>query len=101
VLDLETTEEDPEARVDINLATNTITISGDVRIGDVVVIQEDIVVKAAGVSVTELGDSTMKNPTLERLVDQLSKLKVSERDMIEIIRSIDRLGKLHGKLVIQ
>lgn len=101
VLDLETTEEDPEARVDINLATNTITISGDVRIGDVVVIQEDIVVKAGSVSVTELGDSNMKNPSLERLVDQLSKLKVSERDMIEIIRSIDRLGKLHGKLVIQ
>ncbi len=101
VLDLETTEEDPEARVDINLATNTITISGDVRIGDVVVIQEDIVVKASSVRVTELGDANMKNPSLERLVDQLSKLKVSERDMIEIIRSIDRLGKLHGKLVIQ
>lgn len=101
ILDLETTEEDPEARVDINLSTGTITISGDVRIGDVVVIQEDIVVRAGTVSVTELGDRNMKNPSLERLVDQLSKLKVSDRDMIEIIRSIDRLGKLHGKLVIQ
>lgn len=101
LLDLRTTEEDPEARVDINLATNTITISGDVRIGDVVVIQEDIVVKAGAISVTELGDNESKNPSLDRLVEQLSKLKVSERDMIEIIRSIDRLGKLHGKLVIQ
>jgi flagellar P-ring protein FlgI len=101
LLDLRTTEEDPEARVDINLATNTITISGDVRIGDVVVIHEDIVVKAATIAVTELGEKEAKNPSLDRLVEQLSKLKVPERDMIEIIRSIDRLGKLHGKLVIQ
>lgn len=101
VLDLRITEEDPEARVDINLRTNTITISGDVRIGDVVVLHKNIIVEAEAVRVTELGDRQVKNPSLDRLVDQLSKLKVPDHEIIEIIRSIDRLGKLHGKLSVK
>ena len=102
VLETIISEEDPEARVVINTRSNTIVISGDVRIGDVVVVHKNVVVEA-GISaeVTALDDGTASNPSLERLVEQLTRLKVTEADVIEIIRRIDRAGKLHGKLIIQ
>ena len=37
---------------------------------------------------------------LEELVKQLNALKVPTDDMVEIIRGIDRNGKLHGRLII-
>ncbi|MGI9456365.1 MAG: flagellar basal body P-ring protein FlgI, partial [Aeoliella sp.] len=42
VLELIINDEDPEARVVINSRTNTIVISGDVRIGDVVVVHDNV-----------------------------------------------------------
>ena len=40
-------------------------------------------------------------PKLKQLVDQLNALKVPTQDMIEIIKGIDRDGKLHGRLIIE
>ena len=40
-------------------------------------------------------------PKLKQLVDQLNSLKVPTQDMIEIIKGIDRDGKLHGRLIIE
>ncbi len=95
-------DEDAEARVVINTRTNTIVISGDVRIGDVVVVHDSIVIEAGtSAEFTALVDSDSANPSLERLVTQLNLLKVSEKDVIEIIRRIDVAGKLHGKLIVQ
>jgi flagellar basal body P-ring protein FlgI len=37
---------------------------------------------------------------LDLLVNQLNALKVPPEDMIEIIRGIERNGKLHGQLII-
>jgi hypothetical protein len=38
---------------------------------------------------------------LEQLVTQLNSLKVPTADVIDIIRGIERNGKLHGRLIIE
>lgn len=102
ILETVITDEDPEARVVINTKTNTIVISGDVQIGDVVVVHNNIVVEAGTTAdFTALTEDITGNPSLQQLVDQLSVLKVSEADVIEIIRRIEVAGKLHGKLIVQ
>lgn len=95
-------EEDAEARVVINRRTKTVVISGDVRIGDVIVVHNNIVVEAGtAADFTALRESDSANPSLDRLVQQLSALKVSEEDVIEIIQRIYIAGKLHGKLIVE
>lgn len=95
-------EEDAEARVVINRRTKTVVISGDVRIGDVIVVHNNIVVEAGTTAdFTALRESDSANPSLDRLVQQLSALKVSEEDVMEIIQRIYVAGKLHGKLIVE
>lgn len=102
VLELQVSDEDAEARVVINHRTKTVVISGDVRIGDVIVVHNDLVVEAGtAVDFTALTQSGATHPSLQRLVDQLSNLKVSEEDVIEIIQRINSAGKLHGKLIVE
>ncbi len=101
---LEVTIEDPqtESRVVINPRAGTIVISGDVEIGDVVVTHKNVVVdatQAPAFAAIDVDDSS--KPKLQTLVDQLNSLKVPPTDMIEIIRGIERNGKLHGRLIIE
>ncbi len=102
VLEVMISDEDPEARVVINTRTNTVVISGDVRIGDVVVVTDNVVIEA-GITAdfTPLRDSESANPSLERLVQQLNSLKVPRQEVIDIIQRINVAGKLHGKLIIE
>ncbi|MCO6043770.1 flagellar basal body P-ring protein FlgI [Aeoliella sp. ICT_H6.2] len=102
LLEQKISEEDAEARVVINKRTGTVVISGDVRIGDVIVVHNNIVVEAGTpVEFTQLVDNASVNPSLQRLVTQLNNLKVNEQDVIEIIQRIAIAGKLHGKLIIE
>jgi hypothetical protein len=39
-------------------------------------------------------------PKLQQLVNQLNLLRVPTADVIDIIRGIERNGKLHGRLLI-
>jgi flagellar P-ring protein precursor FlgI len=95
---------EPEARVVINESTGSIVISGDVQIGDVVVSHKNIMVDATvqvppfrALDHQEGGDSAK----LTALVDALTALKVPNADAIDIIKSIERSGKLHGRLIIE
>ncbi len=102
ILELTISEEDPEARVVINNRTKTVVISGDVRIGDVVVVTDQVVIEAGlAADFTALDDSESANPSLERLVQQLNTLKVSRQEVIDIIQRINKAGKLHGKLIVE
>ncbi|MCA9261979.1 MAG: flagellar basal body P-ring protein FlgI [Planctomycetales bacterium] len=102
ILDQEVYDSDPEARVVINERSGAIVISGDVQIGDVVVSHRNVVVEAgtparfAAVS-TDI-DSTAR---LSSLVQALDALKVPADDVIEIIKGIERNGKLHARLIIE
>jgi len=101
VLDIKLYEHEPESRVVINPRAGSIVISGEVEIGDVVVSHKNVVVEAVAVETfTALDVDKSNEPKLKQLVDQLNSLKVPTVDMIEIIRGIDRNGKLHGRLII-
>jgi flagellar P-ring protein precursor FlgI len=92
---------EPEARVVVNTRTGSIVISGDVEIGDVVFTHRNLVVETGvPASFLPLAPSETSNPKLERLVQALANLKVPAQDVIEIIRGIDRMGKLHAKLIL-
>jgi flagellar P-ring protein precursor FlgI len=102
ILEVQVYDHEPEARVVINPRAGSIVISGDMEIGDVVVSHKNIVVEAGTTetfSSLDIDDSNQ--PKLQQLVDQLNALKVPTQDMIEIIRGIERNGKLHGRLIIE
>jgi flagellar P-ring protein precursor FlgI len=99
ILESEVYDAEPEARVVINPRTGMVSISGDVEIGDVVIAHSNMVVAAVGVAGPVGLSSEGTSPKLEKLVEALNALKVPAADMIEIIREIEKTGKLHGKLI--
>lgn len=102
ILDIKLYEHEPESRVVINARAGSIVISGDIEIGDVIVSHKNIVVESVAVdNFTAIDVDQSNEPKLRQLVDQLNSLKVPTLDMIEIIRGIDRNGKLHGRLIIE
>lgn len=102
VLESEIYDAEPEARVVVNPRSGGIVISGDVEIGDVVVTHRNLVIEAGPAAVFAPVDPGDANEAkLERLVSALANLKVPADDIIEIIRLIERNGKLHGKLIIE
>lgn len=93
---------EPEARVTINPRAGSIVIAGNVEIGEVAVSHRNVTVEAtASNSFTGLSTIDPQLPKLQELVKQLDRLKISTDDMIEIVRGIERSGKLHGRLIIE
>jgi flagellar P-ring protein precursor FlgI len=102
LLEIQIEEPQAESRVVINPRAGTIVISGDVEIGDVIVSHKNVVVDATTApSFAAIDTDQSSAPKLQTLVDQLNSLKVPTTDMIEIIRGIERNGKLHGRLIIE
>lgn len=102
VLDMSVDVVEPEARVTINPRAGSIIIGGDVAVGDVVVTHRNLVIETgptAELARVDAGD--FNRVKLDRLIQALGELKVPADDMIEIIRGIDRNGKLHAKLIIE
>jgi flagellar P-ring protein precursor FlgI len=102
ILELKTYNPEPEARVVINERTGSIVIHGEVQIGDIVISHRNIVVEATEQTprFSELQIEQATSPKLRSLVDALNALKVPNSDAIEIIKDIDRSGKLHGRLIV-
>jgi flagellar P-ring protein precursor FlgI len=105
LLETRIVEPEPEARVVINPRAGTIVISGEVEIGDVIVSHKNVVVEAAAGPIADsfatIDVDKSNAPKLDELVSQLNSLKVPTSDVIEIIRGIERNGKLHGRLIIE
>lgn len=105
ILEIDLYEKEPEARVAVNDRTGSIVISGNVEIGAVVVTHNNITVdtnpQAAGNAFVALNTEQVASPRLANLVDTLNQLKVPTADIIEIIKGIERSGKLHGKLIVE
>lgn len=95
------------ARVVINERAGSIVISGDVEIGAVVVTHKSIVVETGGGGAApsatfksiDVGESPA--PRLKALLESLNALHVPPDDVIDIIKGIDRNGKLHAQLIIE
>lgn len=102
VLDRQIYSPEPEARVVINERTGSIVIHGEVQIGDVVISHKNIVVEASEQTprFSEMRLDQKTSPKLKSLVDALNALKVPNEDAIQIIKDIDRSGKLHGRLIV-
>jgi flagellar P-ring protein precursor FlgI len=102
ILEIQMEEPQAESRVVINARAGTIVISGDVQIGDVIVSHKNVVVDATAAPTFAAIDADQSSaPKLQTLVDQLNSLKVPTADMIEIIKGIERNGKLYGRLIIE
>jgi flagellar P-ring protein precursor FlgI len=98
-------ESQTEARVTINARAGSVIIGADVEIGPVVVTHKNIVIETGDnlpadrfVPLDPSGTQTAK---LKALVEALNAVKVPTEDIIEIIKGLDRNGKLHGRLIIE
>lgn len=101
LLEISLIDPQTESRVVINSRAGTIAIDGDLEIGDVIVSHKNVVVDATQAPAFSSIDLDKSNDAkLQTLVDQLNALKVPTADMIEIIKCIERSGKLHGRLII-
>jgi flagellar P-ring protein precursor FlgI len=94
-----------DARVVINERAGSIIIGADVEIGAVVVTHKNIVIETGDnlpadrfIGMDTGGQQTAK---LKSLVEALNAVKVPTEDVIEIIKGLERNGKLHGRLVIE
>lgn len=103
LLELRIYQADPEARVVINEHTGSIVISGDVQIGAVVISHPNVVVEVTEDTkpFVKLDQEKVEPAKLDDLLDALSALKVPNADAIDIIKTIERSGKLHGHLIIE
>lgn len=103
VLETEVYSPEPEARVVINQRTGSIVISGDVTVGDVVVSHKNVVIEAGlpTASFSPVDADKSDAAKLQSLVDALNSIKVPNADVIDIIKNIDRSGKLHGRMIVE
>jgi len=102
LLEIQMEEPQTESRVVINPRAGTIVISGDVAIGDVIISHKNVAVEATSApAFAHIDVDASSAPKLQELVNQLNSLKVPTADMVEIIKGIDRNGKLHGRLIIE
>ncbi len=105
VLSLPIMEPRTVPRVVINERTGTIVISGDVEIGSVAITHKNLTIEAGGTSAPKtfvgLDPVDPTAPKLQGLVNALNAVHAPNADIIEIIKSLDRDGKLHAPLVIE
>lgn len=105
VLALSITEPPTDARVVINERSGSVVIGADVEIGAAVITHKNIVIEtgnnAPGGRFFALDAGQTQTARLKALVEALNGLKVPPEDVIEIIKGLDRNGKLHGRLIIE
>jgi flagellar P-ring protein precursor FlgI len=92
-------------RVVVNERTGTIGISGDVEIGSVAVTHKNLIIETGGQSAARpfvgLDPVDSSSPKLRALVEALNAVHAPPEDIIEIIKGLDRDGKLHAPLIIE
>ncbi len=123
-------EPDTRARVVVDERTGTVVSGGDVRIARVAIshgdlklsivtdysVSQPLLVRQTGPDVrtevvpttriragegTETGYVSASNNTVADLIQALTRLKTSTRDIISILRAVKAAGALHAELVIQ
>ncbi|CAK9074874.1 Flagellar basal-body rod protein FlgG (Distal rod protein) [Durusdinium trenchii] len=94
-----------EARVVINERNGSIVIDGDVEIGPVVVTHKNVIVEALGITPSDrffaVNPNQEETTKLQSLIEALGAIQVPNEDVIDIIKNIERSGRLHAKLIIE
>jgi len=92
-------------RVVINERAGSIVIGGDVEIGAVVVTHKNIVIEAGtapgGNRFVTVAPEPTESPKLKALVEALNAVHVPAEEIIDIIKGLERNGKLHAELIIE
>lgn len=105
VLELPVLEPQTGPRVTINQRSGSIVIGGDVEIGPVIVTHKNLVVETGGSGTSSqfvpLESSQSEAAKLKSLVETLNAVHVPNQDIIDIIKTLDRNGKLHAQLIIE
>ena len=105
VLNLSMLEPQTTPRVTINERTGSIVIGGDVEIGAVVVTHKGITIETGNAGnlkqFVPIDPSQTATPRLKALLETLNAVHVPVEDIIDIIKGLDRNGKLHAQLVIE
>lgn len=105
VLGMTLAEPQTNARVVVNERAGSVVISADVEIGSVVVSHKNIVVETGDTLPAErfvgVDPGEVQTAKLKALVAALNAVKVPNADIIQIIKDIERNGKLHGQLIVE
>jgi flagellar P-ring protein precursor FlgI len=105
VLSLPVIDPQSTARVVINERAGSVVIGGDVEIGAVVVTHKNITVETGETLPAErffpVDLDNSGGTRLKALIEALNAVKVPTSDIIEIIKGIERNGKLYGVLIIE
>ncbi len=106
VLQLSLPEIPDVATVVVNETTGVIAMSADLEIEANAVTHQNMVVEigngASASNFVALDPSENTSaPTLQALVQALNALRVPAKDMIAIIRSLDRKGAIHGRVIYE
>jgi len=92
------------SRVVINERAGSIVIGGDVEIGPAVVTHKNVVIET-GTAGTDrfvpVDPGETESAKLKALVEALNAVHVPTEDIIDIIKGLDRNGKLHARLIIE
>jgi len=105
ILSLEMIDPDTGPRVVIHERSGSVVIDGDVEIGPVLVTHKNIAVETGGVldrnQFVPIDSQQPDNPKLKALLSALSALRVPPEDVIDIIKALDRNGKLYAQLIVE
>ncbi len=92
-------------RVVIHERAGSIVISGDVEISPVVVTHKNVVIEtgepAPASRFVAMNTERPDNPKLKALVEALNAVQVPTKDIIDIIKGLERNGKLNAQLIVQ
>jgi flagellar P-ring protein precursor FlgI len=94
-----------EARVVIDERSGAIIVGDDVEVGPVAVSHKNLTIETrGGVLASQFvpldPEANTAVPKLKALVDALNALQVPTRDVIDIIKGLERSGHLYGHLII-
>jgi len=104
-----------EARVQIDIKTNTIIITGDVEISPVVITHRGLSISTISPAplatpqnpvvtthdVVSVGTGASEGGNLQDLISAMEMLKVPAEDRVQIIEELYKTGKLHAKLIME
>ncbi|WP_145364675.1 flagellar basal body P-ring protein FlgI [Stratiformator vulcanicus] len=96
-----------QARVVVNAKTGTVIVTGEVELSPVIITHRNLTVRVGApgfgpppeVRFSAISPEPDPSPSLEQLVEALNLLRVPPEGVIDILRELNRTGKLHAEFI--
>jgi len=96
-----------QARVVVNAKSGTVVVTGEVEISPVVIAHKKLTVRIGDPGLEPEPDrfrvvgpkDDPSRPQLDQLVEALNEMQVPTEDVIDILRELNRSGKLHAEFI--